>query len=588
MCGIIGICSSKTVNEHELRNAILFIEHRGPDGDGLAIMPNGRVGLGHRRLSIIDLSDSGAQPMSNEEGTVWVTFNGEIYNYRHLRSELIKRQHQFKGHSDTEVLVHGYEEWGTALVDRLEGMFAFGIWDEKNQQLVLGRDRLGIKPLYYYCGENCFIFGSELKSFYPLSGFEREIDLSSVLDYLHYYVIPAPKTIWKNTFKLLPAHYLVYTPGSNKCVLEEYWSLAPDSKRMSSMEAVEQARSMFERSVKYHLESDVPIGVFLSSGYDSSALASYVRKLNGNVDTFSIGFKGSAKSEHRDAATIAKHFGTTHHELVLDEDYMDVLPRLSSYYDEPFGVTSMVSYYYVSQLASEHNKVVFAGDGGDEVFGGYGWYHAIMKQFGQRSLLQKLSHLSVENRKAFYQNSYFTFMGTDIPWVKGIISDDLAKYYPDDIYWPYTLPDEHWHLDPIKVFQMLDFKRYLPDVALPRADRSSMATSLEVRVPFLDHNLVEFLMGLDKSVYYKPPVKKFLLHEIIKDKLPEAILKLPKKGFGNPLDPFYAGRQKIISRIQAGSLLNTRWFNEKLDLQQLDKKQLWLLYNLELWITKWL
>lgn len=588
MCGIIGISSPDLVDEAKLRTSVMWMRHRGPDGEGFTLHADGKVGLGHSRLSIIDLSKSGAQPMTNEDGNVCVTFNGEIYNYKALKKDLISKGHDFKSLSDTEVLVHGYEEWGTKLFEKLEGMFAIGVWDGRRKKIILGRDRFGIKPLYYYYDGKTFIFGSELKSFYPFKEFQKDLDLSSVIDYLHYYVIPAPKTIWKNTYKLLPGYCLVYSPDRNEIIKNNYWSINPESNKVRDGEAIERTHFLIDQSVHRHLESDVPVGVFLSSGYDSSALVSYTKKFTADIDTFSIGFQGSSKTEHKEAATIAQHFGTTHHEMVLDEDYMGVLPDLSSFYDEPFGVTSMVSYYYVSRLARQKNKVVFAGDGGDEVFGGYTWYDTIQKQFRQRGLLQRIRHLQAANLKAFYQSSYFSFMGTSIPWVKEILSKDLNQFYPEDVYWPYSLPEEQWRLSPLKVFQLLDFKRFLPDVALPRADRSSMAASLEVRVPFLDHHLVEYLIALDESVYHKAGVKKYLLYENIKSKLPQEILSLPKKGFGNPLDPFYAGKRAIVSQMRDGRLLRSGWFNEHVSLDRLNKKQLWLLYNLELWLSKWL
>lgn len=587
MCGIAGILLRDSLAEEaEITLAVQSIAHRGPDGYGIQAIANGRGYLGHRRLSIIDLSETGAQPMCNEDQTIWITFNGEIYNYRQLREQLLKNGHTFKSQSDTEVLVHGYEEWGTGLLSKLEGMFAFAIWDEKKNELFIARDRFGIKPLYYYKNEGVFLFGSELKALYAFPQFKKEIDYTAVIDYLHYYVIPAHKSIWKNTAKLLPGQYLTVNAVGDAAV-ETYWKVQPGHEKVASSAAVERVNALLTKSIEQHLESDVPVGVFLSSGYDSSALVAYTKKFKDTVNTFSIGFKDSKKTEHVEAAALARHFDTKHAERVLDDDYMDVLEGLHAYYDEPFAVTSLVSYYYVSQLAQSQNKVVFAGDGGDEVFGGYKWYSRIDNTFRNRSLVSKLFRSDTESLKKFYQYQYFNQMGTDVAWVKSILSEDVMIHYPKDVYWAFDLPEDQWKLHPVKVFQLLDFKYFIPDVALPRADRSSMATSLEVRVPLLDHSLVEYMINLDTSVYYKPPVKKYLLFENIKEQVPVSILNLPKKGFGNPLNPFFAKRDLYIKRLKEGGLLKTNLFNKTLDIDSLDKKQLWLLYNLELWWSKW-
>ncbi len=587
MCGITGILlTDKQAAEADIARAVQSIAHRGPDGFGIHSISNGKGYLGHRRLSIIDLSASGAQPMCNEDERIWITFNGEIYNYRVLREQLLAKGHVFKSHSDTEVLVHGYEEWGTSLPSKLEGMFAFAIWDGKKNELFIARDRFGIKPLYYYNVDGTFLFGSELKALYAYQQFKKEVDYTAVIDYLHYYVIPSSKTIWKNTFKLLPGQYLVVDATGTPSV-NTYWEIQPGNEKVSMSSAAEHVNTLLTKAVDQHLESDVPVGVFLSSGYDSSALVAYTKKFKDQVNTFSIGFKDSKKTEHVEAAALAKHFHTTHAEQVLSEDYMDVLEELHTYYDEPFAVTSLVSYYYVSKLAQSQNKVVFAGDGGDEVFGGYKWYTKIDQAFQNRSLISKLFRSDTENLKKFYQLNYFVEMGTDVSWVKSILSDELKSHYPSDVYWAFDLPADQWKLHPVKVFQLLDFKYFIPDVALPRADRSSMATSLEVRVPLLDHSLVEYMIKLDTATYYQPPVKKRLLYENIKAEVPAAILDLPKKGFGNPLDPFFEKRQTYIQRLKDGHIMKSNLFNEKLNLDALDKKQLWLLYNLELWWSHW-
>lgn len=587
MCGVSGIVlNGFRVNETHLIEAANRISYRGPDGSGVKVLSDGTVGIGHRRLSIIDLSESGSQPMSNENGTVWITFNGEVYNYRSLREILLAKGHTFRSHSDTEVLIHGYEEWGTGLLDKLEGMFAFAIWDENKKHLFIARDRLGIKPLYYYSDGQAFIFGSELKAFYAFPQFNRDLNYTALIDYLNLFVIPAPATIWSNTFKVMPGHYLLYTPGG-EAVQQAYWSLTPANKTVSSEQAIGQVNELLTQAVQSHLESDVPVGLFLSSGYDSSALLAYMKNFNENVNTFSIGFENSAKTEHTEAAWIANHFKVKHHELVLDEDYLKVADSLFDYYDEPYAVSSMVSYYYVSQLASKNNKVVFSGDGGDEVFGGYRWYDDVYKNFYSRNWWNRTFQSSVKSLSSYYRNHYFKAMGTDLNWVRSLLSEDMSRYHRADPLSAFNLPDEYWHLHPVKVFQLLDYKFFVPDVALPRSDRSSMANSLEVRVPLLDHRLVEYTMQLDPKVFYKPGVKKYLLHENIKSRVPKRILELPKRGFGNPLEYFDRNREAVISDLANSRLFKSAGFFKQLQLNQFTKKQLWLLFCLKCWYSKW-
>jgi asparagine synthase (glutamine-hydrolysing) len=587
MCGISGIVLSKgKCDEFQLMNSINTIRYRGPDGVGVKLLANDSVGLAHRRLSIIDLSEAGHQPMCNEDGSIWITFNGEIYNYKLLKQKLVANGHCFKSHSDTEVLIHGYEEWGEELLSKIEGMFALAIWDENKNQLLLARDRLGIKPLYYYKDESSFIFASELKAMYPFHQFKRDLNYKALIDYLHFYVIPAPATIWNNTYKLKPGTYLTINL-SGEIEQTSYWSIKPGNTIVDEQRAIENTNDLVTKSVQSHLESDVPIGLFLSSGYDSTTLLAYLKEYRESVNTFSIGFKDSLKSEHKEASWIAEHFSTSHHELVLDEQFLNVTEDLFNYYDEPYAVSSMVSYYYVSKLASSYNKVVFAGDGGDEVFGGYKWYREINKDFINRSWWRKIFLSSTNQLKDYYQKAYFKYMGTDLEWVNSILSPDAQVYYPANPMACFDLPDEYWHLNPVKVFQLLDYKFFVPDVALPRSDRSSMATSLEVRVPMLDHNLVDYTMDLDVNVYFKPDVKKYLLFENMKNRVPNRVLELPKKGFGNPLDNFFKQRVRISDEIKNSKLFSQVGVFVQIDFERLNKKQLWLLYCLSIWYAKW-
>ncbi|MBX2898793.1 MAG: asparagine synthase (glutamine-hydrolyzing) [Cyclobacteriaceae bacterium] len=584
MAGIV--LNGCAINEVHLNEATNRISYRGPDGGGVKVLYNGTVGLGHRRLSIIDLSESGAQPMSNENGTIWITFNGEIYNYKSLREILIAKGHRFKSHSDTEVLIHGYEEWGTGLLEKIAGMFAFAIWDENQKHLFMARDRLGIKPLFYYHDDQTFIFGSELKSFYPFPQFKRDISYNSVIDYLNFSTIPAPATIWNRTFKVKPGHYIIYRPNE-KVSQQSYWTLTPSNRVIDEEQATGEVNQMLKNTVQSHLESDVPVGLFLSSGYDSTALLAYMKAHNLDVNTFSIGFEKSQKTEHREAGWIASHFETTHHELILGEEFLSITEEMFDYYDEPYSVSSMISFHYLSQMAAKHNKVVFAGDGGDEVFGGYRWYKYIDRDFSDRNVWSRIFRSSTQDLRTFYKTHYMKYMCMDANWVKNLISEDANSHYPEDPLAIFDLSDDFWHLHPVKVFQLLDYKFFVPDVALPRSDRSGMINSLEIRIPFLDHKLVEYTMQLDTHVYYKAGIKKFLLHENIKSRLPNQILELPKRGFGNPLEYFDRNRSIIISDLVSSRLLSASGLFKRLDLASYSKEQLWLLYCLKCWYEKW-
>lgn len=588
MCGISGIIlRNGTCDIDSLSESIRSLAHRGPDGYGIRVLNDNRVGLCHARLSIIDLTAAGHQPMSNEDDTIWLTFNGEIYNYQILRKNLMEYGHRFKSYSDSEVILHGYEQWGIDVFNRIEGMFALAIWDERSQCLILARDRLGIKPLNYYLDNKVLIFGSELKAITCFKEFNKRLNYQGLVDYLNYSAVPAPMTIWHDTFKLEPGHYLIYR---RDCETEskQYWSIKPGRELVDPIDAIEEAGKLLRQAVEGHLVSDVPIGLFLSSGYDSSALLLFMQSFVGCTNTYSIGFKNSIRSEHVEAAIIANHFGTRHHELLLDEDYLSITRSLFNFYDEPFAVSSMVSYHYASSMASKRNKVVFAGDGGDEVFGGYKWYNEINALYQGRRWWDHLFSSSTASIRDFYLKVYKRRMCSDPSWVKTIASKNLQNQCELTSYSAFEMPEEYWHLHPVKVLQLLDYKYFVPDIALPRADHSSMSCSLEVRVPFLDHHLVEFTMRLDPTVYFKIDKKKFLLYENIRHGIPENVLNLPKRGFSNPLDNFFEKRRDVAVELRNSELFKSNELFDNIDFEKQNPQQLWLLYCLECWYSKWM
>ena len=381
MCGIIGCLNQNQMidveNFTQMRDELF---HRGPDGFGTEIFENNKCAFGHRRLSIIDLSEKAKQPMYSFDKSVLLTFNGEIYNYKTLRKELIESGFQFKSTSDTEVLINGYTYWGiNGLLKKIKGMYAFALWDDNIKKVYVVRDRFGMKPLYYQKTDHHFLFASEAKAIVKSNNFVKKINKNAIADYFIYSYIPGETSIWEGVRKLLPGHYLIFDFKENTLDTHEYWKLKVDSKQVSTEEAFQKSSQLLKNAVNEHLVSDVNVGVFLSAGYDSTSVLNYAAEYENSINTFSLGFEESKRSEHHVSKKIANHFKTNHKELVLkpSEKFYEELKKLSWFYDEPFAISSMLNYYLISKEASKFNKVVLVGDGGDEAFGGYRWYGKI-------------------------------------------------------------------------------------------------------------------------------------------------------------------------------------------------------------------
>jgi asparagine synthase (glutamine-hydrolysing) len=571
------------------------LAHRGPDDSGCYLDPARRAGLGFRRLSIIDLSPSGHQPMTDEDGRLWLVYNGEIYNYQALRKELIACGHEFRSTSDSEVILHGFQEWGPAVVKRLRGMFAYALWDAQAGELHAARDRLGIKPFIYYWDGKRFMFGSEIKALLAAPGVDADIDRSALWDYFTYLNVPTPKTAYRHVRKLPPAHTLRFDGQALK--VEEYWdvefgdwrleigdSRLPTADRrpptanlqspISNLQSpisnlqlpitnyqslVEPLRDKLRDAVQAHMIADVPVGLLLSGGLDSSSVAAFARESHGQpIRTFSIGFDVAAHDETAYARLVAERFGTQHHERVVARDSLEAaLELVCRTYDEPFADASGIPTYHVSALAREHVKVALSGDGGDEIFAGYKWYRAWLD-------LRKHDSVPLAVRDLAYNRIGLGVLGplAGLPKVPGLIGRmqmDLAGLPPLEQYGtlmsrirPYQkarlLPDlarefreydDYWHfrrywrdeLDPISRMQYLDIKTYLPDDILTKVDRASMANSLEVRVPLLDHELVECVAAMPPQARWD----KRILREAMRGLLPDEILTRSKKGFSAPL-----------------------------------------------------
>ena len=562
MCGIAGIWNNKSGRpaERERLQAITqALAHRGPDGDGYYFGPG--PGLGHRRLSIIDLA-GGRQPMSNEDGTVWITFNGEIYNFPELRNGLLSRGHTFRTNSDTEAIVHLYEEYGDRCFERLRGMFALAIWDDRRQRLVLARDRIGIKPLFYGLGDEGIVFGSELKCVVDSGKVALEIDRTALADLFTVFYIPSPKTIYRNAYSLEPGHSLVVTrEGISK---HQYWDLSGEELHLPNQLAYEeQLHGLLQDTVQCHLLSDVPVGAFLSGGVDSTAVVALMAGLIPNpVMTCSIGFPDREYDELPRARTVAQAFHTDHHEQVVASEPAKVLAELVQYYDQPFPDHSSIPTYYVSRLARERVKVVLSGDGGDENFAGYSRYrrHLFLQKlrrfvpaFLQSALGKPMqSWEGVRNGHALPQRlgrvlqqvllgcreGYLDAMTITSRKLRArILGPDLERelrgYDPLDSF--RQIYDHAPFADPLSRIFYLDLKTYLVDDILTKVDRASMANSLEVRVPLLDHKVVEFAHSLPLDLKIRNGQGKYLLRKVAARHLPAAHLALQKKGFRVPM-----------------------------------------------------
>lgn len=562
MCGIAGIYNwsgEPEARRHDvLQQMTNTLVHRGPDDDGYFIDPH--VGLGFRRLSIIDLA-GGHQPLGNEDGTVWVIFNGEIYNYPDLTRALEAKGHVFRTRSDTETIVHAYEEWGPACLDRFRGMFAFAVWDQRQQQLFLARDRLGKKPLYYAMVGDTLVFGSEIKALLPFPGLDRSLDLQAVSDFLSLLYIPSPKSIFRQVRKLPPGHYLLATRTGVS--VRQYWDVHFAPAVPPPEQPAQRLAEILDESVRLRLRSDVPLGAFLSGGLDSSAVVGLMaRALELPVITSSIGFPDDAFNELPYALQVAEHFHTTHHEHIVTPNALEVLEKLIWHYDEPFGDSSAVPTYYVSKLARTHVTVALSGDGGDENFAGYRRYYFDVRENKVRnlvpaplrrpvfgligSLYPKADYLpQIFRGKAFLSNVARTPWEAYLHSVSGINEADKLRLLNADVqqslsgYRTASLFEELYEAadgsDSLSKIQYIDFKTYLPDDILAKVDRASMANSLEVRCPLLDHRVVEYAASLPSHLKLHGRRTKLTFKEAMRGLLPDEIIDRKKMGFGVPV-----------------------------------------------------
>ncbi len=575
MCGIAGILYTdrdRPVDPAVLKAMGDSIAHRGPDAEGFWIEPG--IGLAHRRLSIIDLA-GGDQPIGNEDGSIQVVFNGEIYNFQDLRAGLEAKGHRFRTRSDTEVLVHLYEEHGDRLVERLRGMFAFALWDRPRGRLLLARDRIGIKPLYVYRDREVLLFGSEVKAILAYPGVARAVDAAAVEDYLTFGVVPGRRSIFEKIEKLPPAHVLAARWGAPARAPQRYWSLRfePDDRKTPE-EWEEEIRSKVDESVRCHLIADVPVGAFLSGGMDSSVVvASGAGSAAGPIRTFSIGFREEAFSELPFARQVAGRFGCRHAEEIVTPDAVSLLDDLSLYYDEPFADSSAIPTFLVARLASRSVKVVLSGDGGDEAFGGYARYAHDLKEAAVRRRLPAwfrravlgptarvypkadwlprplraktaLTNLSLDAGPA-YSN---TLSICRRPLRRRLLARDLAAtldgHVPERSIWEGfgRAPVD----DPLAGMISADVEMLLPDDFLVKVDRASMAHGLEVRPPLLDHELLELAASIPSRWKVREGQTKWIFKQAYRSRLPGDVVKRPKQGFEIPIDAWLRGPLRPI------------------------------------------
>jgi asparagine synthase (glutamine-hydrolysing) len=619
MCGICGLVyfDGRPVSRSLIEKISDVQMHRGPDESGVFV--GNTVALGHRRLSIIDLS-SGKQPLSNEDGTIWISFNGEIYNYLELNKELIEKHH-FRTHSDTETIVHLYEEYPDSFVSRLRGMFSFAIWDGNRQTLILARDRVGKKPLYYYLDDEKLVFASEIKSILCHPQLQLAIDDFAVSDYLSLGYIPSPRSIYRQIRKIQPGHYLKATKGKVEEV--QYWDLRfRQVENVSEEEWLGLLDMEFRKAVDIRLMSEVPLGAFLSGGVDSSAVVAVMSQIiNQPVKTATISFCEGAFDESKYARTVAQHLKTDHYEKVVTPDKIGTIEKLVWHYDEPFSDSSALPTYFVSQVAREKVTVALSGDGGDESFAGYRRYYFDRLENRLRSILPLRVRKAVftplakiypkmdwaprflrakstfESLSRDALEGYFETMSTFRSYEKPLIlSSELSQRIKD--YQTVEVFRRHYDRagtdDLLSRIQYLDVKTYLTDDILTKVDRASMANSLEVRCPLLDHRLMELVASMPSSLKLRGTIGKQIFKKAIEKYLPSEIIYRTKMGFGVPLAAWFRDGIRDFSRKHivetedpylSSSFVRKIWDQHQSGLRD-RSTQLWSILMFRLWLQR--
>jgi asparagine synthase (glutamine-hydrolysing) len=616
ICGKLNFDREKSVSPSLLKAMADAIYHRGPDDEGYYV--SGALGLGFRRLSIIDLN-TGHQPLANEDNTVWIVFNGEIYNYQELRRELLSKGHTFKTHTDTEVIVHLYEEFGEACVEKLRGMFAFAIWDERQKVLLLARDRVGIKPLYYWLTDQSLVFGSEVKAILADPEVRPEIVPGMIDRFLSFYYVPGEETLLRNIYKLAPGSYMVVKSG--KAQIRQYWDLHFSPEPQDFGDAQQKLLDLVEESVQLHMISDVPVGFLLSGGVDSTAMLGFaVGKTDRPLTSFTLGFSERNLIDERPyAALAARTYGADHHEMTIrSKDFADFLPKFAWHMEEPVCEPQAVALFYVSQLAKDFVKVLISGEGGDEAFAGYQTYRGVLWLERLKGLLGPFagavsSSLSALNRvwqsprvrkyapllsmplEGYYfgrTSSPFTYFNAH---TAQLYSKDFARCVNKE--WSVSVAKRYFHSgaadDWVNKMLYVDTKTSLPDDLLLKADKMTMANSIELRVPLLDHVLLEFAATLPQNFKVRGVTTKYILKKALRNRIPKEILQRKKAGFPVPWEFWLRGELKDwVSGVLFDRGTLSRGYFERSAIEDLVKqnarygtysKELLSLVSLELW-----
>jgi asparagine synthase (glutamine-hydrolysing) len=623
MCGIAGIVSTpagQRIESATIHRMCQAIVHRGPDEEGIFVKDG--TGLGMRRLSIIDLA-GGQQPVFNEDRTAWIVFNGEIYNFLELREDLLKRGHRFSTHSDTEVIVHLYEEMGPDCVNKLRGMFAFALYDERRQKLLIARDRLGKKPLHYALQGQRLLFGSEIKAILAVAPELATVNNEALLQYMYFGYVPDPLTAFTTIQKLPPGHLLEFENGEIN--VRQYWDLPQYSTHppRSEEECLEEMEHRLAEAVRIRLISDVPLGALLSGGTDSSTVVALMARASSSpVKTFAIGFRNQEFNEAPYARMVAEKFGTDHHELIVEPDVFETVETLTSSLEEPFGDSSMLPTYYVSQMARKHVTVALSGDGGDEIFAGYDRYAIHLR----RRVFERIP----SGARRFYREKIYPLLPGDmrgkkfsyhvsLPWRERyvdaislvpaferdipLLSDEFRAVGresgdPEDVMYRYF--EQAPAKDPVSQMLYVDTKTYMVGDILTKVDRMSMATSLEVRVPILDHEFVEWATRLPLDWKIRGGTQKYILRKLAERVgVPREVLYRPKQGFALPLVHWlkYELKELILSVLLDPRTLQRGYFEARGVRQLLDEHfrgrrshsgQIWRLLMFELWHRNYL
>lgn len=633
MCGISGFVDfNKRTTQETLEKMNRIMAHRGPDGEGYGIYKTDTavVGLGHRRLSIIDLSAGGSQPKTFN--SLHITFNGEIYNYVEIKKELEDKGHQFHSHSDTEVILHAYAEWGSAALQKFIGMFAFAIYDEAKQKLFACRDRAGVKPFFYYWKDGLFLFGSELKALMQHPEFEKEINLDAVSAFMQFGYVPTPHCIFENAHKLNPGYFLEVDVAKHSLHTEQYWNVYDaynkPTLKISLPEAMEETEKLLTSAFQYRMVSDVPVGVFLSGGYDSSCVTAILQKNNTEkIKTFTIGVPDAGLNEAPDAKKIAEHLGTDHTEYYCTEkEALEIVPQLPFFYDEPFADSSAIPTSLVSRIAREKVTVALSADAGDEIFAGYNRYDYMVK-YGNKikkvpGFVRKTAaavmdvipanSIPVLNKKYLFHSRYEKAKSLlKEPSAQNILmsltqqmSDkDAATLFKKNthklssFFDSKELKEENYSI--LSYMMAIDYQTYLLDDILQKVDRAGMSVSLEGREPFLDQRIIEWAAQLPMEYKYNKGNKKFIIKEIVHKYLPKELMDRPKKGFGIPISTWLQNDLKpFVDRYFDESFIEKQnIFNNDI-IQRVKKsfydgkieraEKIWYLLMFQMWYDKWI